>query len=80
LRAFFVILFSEHSSVPTPAKFLGYVRVWQDDDKWHWCAAGKWAPENAELADRYRGVDGEDVIHLKRGDAVECIRGAVKAG
>ena len=66
--------------MPTSAKFLGYVRVWQDGDEWRWCAAGKWAPENAELGDRYRTPDGEDVIHVKRGDAVEYIRGAVKAG
>jgi hypothetical protein len=80
LRAFFVTFFSERSRVTsTPGKFLGFVRIWQDGEEWRWCAAGKWAPENAELADRYRGADGEEVIHLNRGDAVEYIRGAVKA-
>jgi hypothetical protein len=65
--------------LPTPAKFLGYVRVWKDGEEWRWCTVGKWAPENAELGGRYRGADGEDVIHLKRGDAEAYICGAVKA-
>jgi hypothetical protein len=64
--------------IPNPGRFLGYVRVWKDGDDWRWCPVGAWAPEDAELGDRYRDPDGEDVIHLKRGDAVEYIRGAVK--
>ncbi|MBA3485469.1 MAG: hypothetical protein H0T51_27045 [Pirellulales bacterium] len=66
--------------MPTPAKFLGYVRVWKDGDEWRWCAAGKWAPENAELGDRYRTEDGEEIINVEIGTEVRSIRGAVKAG
>ena len=61
----------------TPAKFLGMVRVWQDGEQWRWCPVGKWAPEDAVTAKRYR-VDGEDVISIEYGDSGEFIRGAVK--
>ena len=63
----------------SPAKFLGYVRVWKQDDQWRWCDVGECAPEDAELGDRYRGPDGEDVIYVKRGGEGEYVRGAVKA-
>ena len=64
----------------TPAKSLGYVRVWKDGDQWRWCPVGKWAPEEAELGDRYRTEDGEDVINVQNGTEGRIIRGAVKAG
>jgi hypothetical protein len=71
---------SERSSVmQSPAKHLGYVRVWRDGDQWRWCPVGKWAPEEAELGDRYRTEDGEEVINIQSGTEARLIRGAVKA-
>ena len=62
----------------TVGKFLGMVRVWRDGDQWKWVPVGKWAPEDAVIAKRYRDNDG-DVILLERSDAQgEFVRGAVK--
>ena len=58
-------------------KFLGMVRVWRDGEEWRWLPVGKWAPEDAVIAKRYR-VDGEDVISIEHGASGEFIRGAVK--
>ena len=59
------------------AKFLGMVRVWQDGGQWRWVPVGKWAPEHAEIAKRYRD-GGEEVIHLERTGEGLFIRDAVK--
>jgi hypothetical protein len=60
-----------------PAKFLGMVRVWKDGDQWKYVPAGKWAPEHAELAKRYRAGD-EEIISIERRGSGEFVRGAVK--
>jgi hypothetical protein len=61
----------------TAGKFLGMARVWRDGDQWKWVPVGKWAPEDAVIAKRYR-VDGEDVIAVEHGGDGEFVRGAVK--
>jgi hypothetical protein len=63
-----------------PAQHLGRVRVWHDGESWKWVEAGKWAPENAELGDRFRTEDGDEVINVQDGIEGRFIRGAVKAG
>jgi hypothetical protein len=63
-----------------PAKFVGRVHVWREGEEWKWCAAGKWAPEIAELGDRYRTEDGEEVISVQNGTEGRFIREAVKVG
>jgi hypothetical protein len=65
--------------MPHPAQHLGRVRVWHDGESWKWVEAGKWAPEDAELGDRHRTEDGEEVISVQDGTEGRFIRGAVKA-
>jgi hypothetical protein len=58
----------------TNAKFLGMVRVWKDGEQWRWVPVGKWAPEHAEIAKRFR-ADGEEVLYIERGASGEFVRG-----